>query len=239
MSQRAIGAACTGLGLVGAAWLTKPESYPPLGSTVAKPGLGPFAYYQPEVGATAHLGVNKPRENDPNAQFRVARSDEDYATLDHLPEPNLVKGTSIFRGNLIQYPFNSVSTFSERRAVEKEIVDTLRNTKCGEYFALPGSRSGVADRCLTETEMDELRARGAVFEAPWTPRDLSLDCGRFWPDARGVARTEATTVWVNHEDHLEVHSTDAMEMKAIVALFKDKLKHSEQHGFWTVRINDI
>lgn len=105
------------------------------------------------------------------------------------------------RRNLLAFPLNSVSSFQNRREVESTLLGELRRVAPeGVYYPLPGSLSQTGP----PAPMDSLRQRGLVFEAPWTPEDLSLNCGRFWPDARGVFLVnEKLAVWINHEDHLQ------------------------------------
>lgn len=191
-------------------------------------GLGPFQYYCSESGATSYPsdarlkpGLDAPsvvrlpyvsgvrmftskdyEEFEPlMTEMRAKRKNSNYFASTPLGVPATVS----MKRNLADRDFNSVVGLLERREIEKLIVDTVKNFfPDSSYHGLRGNLANP-DKQMSAYLEDVLRARGLLFEAPWTVYDLSCGTGRHWPDARGVIVVDSNTVvWVNGEDHLEI-----------------------------------
>ena len=180
-----------GLSALGFTYWTIPTPYPPFAWAPEARGvfgLGPFKH--------SLSGV---------AVEEFSKSENFPLKLDRRMAAEFAFPVQIrVRRDLIGYSLNSEASFEERRRLEATLLEAM-SSSVSTYHPLPGSKS--QPNPMTNELLDSLRAKGLMFEAPWTNADLAKNFGRFWPDARGVGLTSAdalTAVWVNHEHHLEV-----------------------------------
>merc|ERR1719465_63254 len=112
-----------------------------------------------------------------------------------------------------------VTTFEERREVEKTVVKgllSLTGDLKGDYFPLNGSRSyEPKPGGMSEEKEEALRKGGNLFQEPDSTLLLSSGCGRHWPDGRGIFHNDQQNlfVWVNEEDHLRIVSMQGQRGK--------------------------
>jgi len=137
-----------------------------------------------------------------------------------------------------------VTTFEERREVEKVVVQGLlamTGDLKGDYFPLNGSQSyAPKPNGMTEEKEEALRKGGNLFQEPDSTLLLSSGCGRHWPDARGIFHNDQENlfVWVNEEDQMRIVSMEKGDnIKRIITRFSDatstiqKVLKSHGHDF--------
>eukprot|EP00930_Biecheleria_cincta_P033259 TRINITY_DN23022_c0_g1_i1.p1 TRINITY_DN23022_c0_g1~~TRINITY_DN23022_c0_g1_i1.p1 ORF type:complete len:1401 (-),score=279.85 TRINITY_DN23022_c0_g1_i1:237-4202(-) len=155
--------------------------------------------------------------------------------------------------NLKGLPFIPACSFAERREVERILTKALTR-QTGTYFPSKGSTSCAFRPAMTDSEEQQLRSQGLLFQEPKAPGLLACGAGRHWPDARGVflMSSEGTgtniAAWINEEEHISfVACRNDGDLKAAFAavceaeallkaeLEKDGLafSYSERLGFLT------
>lgn len=111
-----------------------------------------------------------------------------------------------FRG--LRFP--PAMTLAERCEVERLCSRALAEVG-GDYHPLLGSTSyGPRPGGMTEEVEEDLRLKGALFEAPDSTLRLCSGAARHWPQGRGVfTSTDGSCVaWINEQEHLRLVVTE-------------------------------